>query len=70
MFILDDYVSPTDQVRVRFSTSDLPNNAVTEAGVDDLHVQRLWVDCPTDLDGNGGTDVEDLVMLLLAWGPC
>jgi hypothetical protein len=27
-------------------------------------------DCPTDLDGNGSTDVSDLLMIISAWGPC
>ena len=27
-------------------------------------------DCPTDLDGNGSTDVSDLLMMISAWGPC
>ena len=26
--------------------------------------------CPTDINGDGVTNVLDLTMLLLAWGPC
>jgi hypothetical protein len=28
------------------------------------------VDCPADVDGNGAVDVDDLIAVILAWGPC
>ncbi len=40
-FMVSDYVTPTSQVRVRFSAVDNPNNSVTEAGVDAFTVVRL-----------------------------
>jgi len=33
-FRVGDYVTPTAQVRVRFGTSDSPNDSIVEAGVD------------------------------------
>ncbi len=43
-FRVGDYVTPTAQVRVRFGTSDNPNDSVVEAGVDHFVVQRIV--CP------------------------
>lgn len=43
-FIVDDFVTPTSQVRVRFSAADNPNNSVTEAGLDAFSVSSLG--CP------------------------
>jgi hypothetical protein len=39
-----DYVTPTAQVRVRFGTSDNPNDSIVEAGVDHFVVRRIV--CP------------------------
>jgi hypothetical protein len=35
-----------------------------------LDIGRTLPDCPGDLDGNGAVDVQDLVDLILSWGPC
>ncbi|OYT74626.1 MAG: hypothetical protein CFK49_07475 [Armatimonadetes bacterium JP3_11] len=43
-FRVSDYVTPTAQVRVRFATSDNPNDSITEAGVDHFVVRRIV--CP------------------------
>ncbi len=43
-FRVSDYVEPTSAVRVRFSTSDSPNDSVTEAGIDNFQVEIF--DCP------------------------
>jgi len=43
-FRVGDYVTPTAQVRVRFATSDSPNDSITEAGVDHFIVRRIV--CP------------------------
>ncbi|GIV10940.1 MAG: hypothetical protein KatS3mg020_0431 [Fimbriimonadales bacterium] len=43
-FRVGDYVTPTAQVRVRFGTSDSPNDSVVEAGVDHFVVRRIV--CP------------------------
>lgn len=40
-FIVSKYVTPTATVRVRFSTSDNPNNSVTEAAIDAFVVRKI-----------------------------
>lgn len=40
-FAVGDYVVPTNQVRVRFSVADTPNNSLTEAGLDNFQVMAL-----------------------------
>ena len=39
---LSDYVTPTAQMRVRFSTMDRPNNSNTEAGADAVQVVEVY----------------------------
>ncbi len=43
-FRVGDYVTPTNQVRVRFGTVDNPNNSIVEAGIDHFVVRRIL--CP------------------------
>jgi len=59
-FQLEDFVAPTNQVRVRFNAVDNPSDSVTEAGLDDFHVAR--VDCPalSDCNHNGILDADDI----------
>lgn len=40
-FRVGSFVSPTNNVLVRFSTSDNPNNSVTEAAIDTVIVRRI-----------------------------
>jgi hypothetical protein len=70
-FRVGDFVTPTSQVRVRFSVCDCPNDSLTEAGIDDFRVTVLCpaADCPADLDGNGVVETPDFLTLLAAWGP-
>lgn len=62
---LADYVAPTNQVRLRFTASDLGVGSLVEAAIDDLDIAALDCTppvnpCPADLTGVGGT-VEDPV---------
>ena len=72
-----DFVSPTAQVRVRFTTQDTPNNSTTEAGVDAFHVDKYICQanpCPADIAPVGAPDgvvgPGDLGQLLASWGAC
>lgn len=38
------------------------------AGV--LHLEKLVPPCPADINGNGAVNVDDLLALINAWGPC
>lgn len=69
-FRVSDFVEPTAQVRLRFSTKDVPNNSTTEAGIDNVQIETVLcpVACTGDLDGNGFVDGADLGVLLGAWG--
>jgi len=43
-FDLSSYVTPTNQVKIRFSSTDNPNDSVTESGVDGVDVTRILSD--------------------------
>jgi hypothetical protein len=70
-FIVSDFVTPTNQVRVRFEASDLGDSSVVEAGVDDFEVTRFSCEdatCPGDLDGDGVRDLTDFGLFAAAYG--
>ncbi len=58
---VSDYVSLTDQLKVRFTVADNPNNSVTEAGIDAVEV--VDISCSMGADGDydfdGDVDVAD-----------
>ncbi len=67
------FVNLTDQVRIRFISSDLGvGGSVVESGVD--AIELLAVVCnapnPADLDGDGTVGSSDLALLIGSWGPC
>ena len=67
-FRVADFVTPTAQVRLRFIASDFSPGSIVEAAIDDLRDYELVCGCPTDLDGNGQTDLQDLSLLLGDFG--
>lgn len=72
---INDYVTPTSSVRVRFSTQDTPNNSFTEAGIDAVHIDDFAcpMSCtPGDVNADGqpnGADIHRFVELLLGAAP-
>ncbi len=74
--LVGDFVTPTDQFRIRFRASDTDPQSVVEAGVDGVRLIGLECSagCPGDCgDGDGTVGVVDLLELLSRWGgsgPC
>jgi bacillopeptidase F len=79
-FVVDDYVAPTANVRIRFSVADEPNNSFCEAGVDAfLIVETLcgggggcvrepaW-QCDGDVDGDAQVNPVDAGLVQAAFG--
>lgn len=69
-FVVSEHVAPTATVLVRFGTADLPNNSVTEAGIDEIRVGVCPLGCVADIDGDGVVGFSDVLSVLGAWGPC
>jgi hypothetical protein len=70
-FIVSDYVVPTGEVRLRISTDDAQHDSVSEGGFDDLIIDETVCAegmCPTDVNNDNLTNVDDLIEVLLAWG--
>ncbi len=69
-FTVGDFVTPNNQIRVRYEASDLNDGSVVEAGVDAFAVLRYDCesDCPADLDGDGTVGQSDLGILLSSYG--
>lgn len=71
-FTVSDFVTPTNEVRVRFTASDIGSGAVVEAAVDGLLVEALDcedpADCPADLTGDGVLDFFDVSEFLVLFG--
>jgi len=59
-FTVGDYVTPTNQVRVRFSVADNPNDSVTEAAIDGVKAQAYECSGIIDCNENGIPDGEDI----------
>ncbi|MFM9995879.1 MAG: M14 family zinc carboxypeptidase [Phycisphaerales bacterium] len=60
-FAVQDFVTLTDQVRVRFTANDTPNNSLTEAAIDDFVVstQGCPATCYADCNTSGSLTVAD-----------
>lgn len=54
-------VPSSSQFRIRFSVADVPNNSVTEAGIDAFKIigSACTYSCPADIDRNGTLDLSD-----------
>ncbi|MCA9305495.1 MAG: VCBS repeat-containing protein [Phycisphaerales bacterium] len=70
VFVVSDFVTPTDQVRVRFRTQDQPNSSVTEAGIDSVVITTLACTpplCLGDFTGDHAVNMSDLDAVLSGW---
>lgn len=63
-FHTDEYVAPSDQIQVRFSVADNPNNSITEAAIDSFQAATLTCTIPIFEDGfeSGDTDAWSAVV--------
>ncbi len=68
-FRIEDFVTPTDQFRIRFTAWDTEPISIIEAAVDGVTLSILdcSTECPWDLDGSGDVGIVDLLALLAAW---
>ena len=71
-FRVADFVSSTNQFRIRFTAADTDPQSVVEAGVDgvELSVTQCDEQVLGDLDGDGLVGITDFLLLLGVWGPC
>ena len=70
-FAVGDYVTPTAEVRVKFTANGTDANTLVEAGIDDFAVNNIdcgSTPCPADITANGIIDVDDLLAVVNAWG--
>ncbi len=73
-FSIEDIVTPTATMQLRFTVSDNPENSLTEAAIDLVKVtgvECISVDpCPADFNDDGVVNGDDLGTLLGSWGAC
>ncbi|MCH2161545.1 MAG: hypothetical protein MK085_06685 [Phycisphaerales bacterium] len=72
-FLIDEFVTPTNTMQLRFIAGDLNAGSVVEAGIDNLRIGSIFckndpVPCPGDLDGSGEVDGGDIGLLLVQFG--
>jgi hypothetical protein len=61
----------TADMKVRFTTNDAAPQSINESGLDGFTISQVVCEGnPADVNGDGVVDVDDMVALILAWGPC
>jgi hypothetical protein len=62
----------SNQFRVRFTVGDLGSGSYVEAAVDGVKVDSLIciVNVPGDVNGDFDVNIDDLLSVINAWGPC
>ncbi|MCH8822992.1 MAG: hypothetical protein IH984_05725 [Planctomycetes bacterium] len=71
-FAIADFVEETDQFRIRFIATDSDPQSVVEAGIDLVRILQIVCapDNPSDINGDGVVNTEDLLLLFGNWGLC
>ncbi len=72
VFLLSDFPNVTgDRLLLRFTTSDMPPDSLTEAAIDEVRVRGLSCSAVRgDADGDGDVDASDFARSTLCWnGP-
>jgi len=66
-FRIQDFVSPSASMRLRFVARDLGTGSIVEAGVDDVLVEVFGCARSGDFNQDGGVDGRDVEAFFLAW---
>lgn len=68
-FVISDVLTPTNQMRVRFSAIDTGTGSVVEAAVDGVHILYCGsaIPCPADLNGDMVIDLSDIQLMIALW---
>ncbi len=71
-FRVADFVTPSNQFRIRFTASDTDPQSVVEAGIDGVTLTLIecGAECPWDCQSvpDGAVGINDLLALLAQWG--
>ena len=68
-FNVADFVTPTNQVKLRFVASDLGDGSIVEAAIDDFQITTpVCETCASDLNGDLVVDLADLGIVLSDFG--